>query len=104
MPGGAPGEIVVADFRRMWVEIGWGTETFREDWADVVAAFVERARADDDFAAFVVKLHASRHGEPVYRAMGFCDTNELSRALPGSGAAAGAGGRRHSYGADPRYQ
>lgn len=133
------------NFRSMWLEIGWAPETLREDWADVVAAFVERARREDDFAAFVaevdgaivgtaacqvlsglypeirrvsahragylwgvyvhpdhrrrrlatrltqaaldhldavgcttVRLHASQHGEPVYRAMGFGGTNELA--------------------------
>ena len=33
-----------------------------------------------------VKLHASRDGERVYRAMGFRDTNELDLVLAGSGA------------------
>lgn len=143
---------VLADnFRRMWLEIGWSPETLRGDWADVVAAFVERARSAGDFAAFVaeadagvvgtaacqifsglypeirlptshlagyvwgvyvrpdhrrrglatrltraaldhldalgctvVRLHASRHGEPVYRAMGFRGTNELELDATGA--------------------
>ena len=140
--------VLAESFREMWADNGWEAESFREDWADVVAAFVERARAEGDFAAFVaevdgevigtaacqvfaglypeirlrsvhragylwgvyvrpdqrqrglatrltqaaldyleaigctrVNLHASQHGEPVYRKMGFRDTNELSLAL-----------------------
>jgi GNAT superfamily N-acetyltransferase len=149
---------VVADhFRRMWLDIGWRPDALREDWADVVAAFVERARAEGDFAAFVaesdgeivgtaacqvfsglypeirlrashlagyvwgvyvrpshrrlglatrltqaaldhldavgctsVRLHASRDGAPVYRAMGFRETNELELAPSRPGRARGS--------------
>lgn len=151
---GAETGLLAEHFRRMWLEIGWTPESFREDWAEVVARFVERARAEARFAGFVaetdtevvgsaacqlfsglypeirlapshragyvwgvyvrpdhrrrglatrltraacdhlaalgctvVRLHASRHGEPVYRSMGFRDTNELSLALPREGTA-----------------
>jgi ribosomal protein S18 acetylase RimI-like enzyme len=145
--------VLAANFRKMWLEIGWSPEALREDWVDVVGSFVEAARFASDFAAFVaeidgevvgsaacqilsglypeirlgsshragyiwgvyvhpdhrrlglateltraaldhlggigcahVKLHASRDGEHVYRAMGFRDTNELDLVLAGSGA------------------
>lgn len=146
--GDAELTVVADNFRRMWIDMGWHPETLRDDWAGLVAAFVERARSEGDFAAFVaaldgevvgtaacqvfaglypeirrgsahragyvwgvyvepphrrrglatrltraalahleaigctqVKLHASRDGEPVYRALGFQETNELVRAL-----------------------
>lgn len=140
---------VLADnFRRMWLDMGWRPESLREDGAPVVAAFVERARREGDFAAFLaevdgevvgsaacqlfaglypeirrpgmhragyvwgvyvrpdhrrrglatrltraalghleaigctrVTLHASREGAPVYRTLGFRDTNELALDL-----------------------
>lgn len=145
--------ILAENFRSMWLEIGWGPDSLRDDWADVVREFVERARREGEFAAFVaesdgevvgtaacqvfaglypeirrlsayragyvwgvyvrpdhrrlglatrltqaaldhlaavgctiVKLHASRAGEPAYRAMGFGDTNELVLELPRSRA------------------
>lgn len=135
-------------FRRMWLEIGWRPETLREDWLERVTAFIERARAEAEFAGFVAEvdgalagtaacqlfsgaypeirraswhragyiwgvyirpeyrrrgiatrltqaaldhlvalgctraaLHASAAGAPVYRSMGFVETNELGLAL-----------------------
>lgn len=140
--------VLAESFREMWLEIGWSSEALRGDWREVVDVFVERARAQGDFAAFVgelggeivgtaacqvfsglypeirrtdlhregyiwgvyvrpdhrrlglatrltraalehldalgctrVRLHASAEGEPVYRAMGFGDTNELGLDL-----------------------
>lgn len=143
--------IVNENFRRMWIDMGWEPQNLREDSAEVVTGFIERARAEGQFAAFVaevdsevvgsaacqvlsglypeirlsashlagyiwgvyvapahrrrgiatgltratldhlhaigctlVKLHASPFGEPVYRAMGFSDTNELALPTPSS--------------------
>jgi ribosomal protein S18 acetylase RimI-like enzyme len=141
-------DVLAEHFREMWLEIGWHPETLRDDWYEVVATFIARARAENDFAGFVaetegavvgtaacqlgsalypeirrpsvhragyiwgvyvrpeyrrwglareltqaalghlrqrgctrVTLHASRAGDPVYRAMGFDGTNELGLAL-----------------------
>lgn len=54
--------VLAENFRKMWLEIGWGPETLCEDWTGVVATFIERARADGSFAAFVAEVDAAAVG------------------------------------------
>ncbi len=54
--------VLAEHFREMWLEIGWRPETLREDWLDLVAAFVERARAESEFAAFVAEADGAVAG------------------------------------------
>jgi GNAT superfamily N-acetyltransferase len=54
--GDADLAVLADNFRKMWLEIGWSPEALREDWVDVVDSFVEAARSESDFAAFVAEI------------------------------------------------
>lgn len=47
--------VLAEHFRRMWLDMGWRPESLRDDWRERVTAFVERARGDGGFAAFVAE-------------------------------------------------
>ena len=48
-------DVLAESFREMWLAIGWRPESFRDDWKDVVSAFVAGARAENEFAWFLAE-------------------------------------------------